>query len=407
MKVIKRTLPYKPKGIQWDFFNLDTRFIIGVIGRQWGKSMIVMLKSFMRSSKEQGIYWWIEPTIAQAKIHMKRFRKYFKHSIIRVNLSDREIELDNGSTWFFKNGSDPENLEGETLDGVVLDEAAKMKSEVWYGTIRPMLSVKQGWAIFIGKPRGNNYYKAIWRKAENHPDWSRFHSSSDQGPFFSQEEYDEAKRDTPDLIFRQEYKAEFVDSEGVVFRNVGDLIRGELSNPVSGGKYFAGVDLAKTTDYTVIIILNDKRHVVAFERFNNIPYNLQKERIIKICKRYNAQILMDSTGVGDPIYDDLSRSELKVIGYKFDNMSKRRLIESLVLDFESESISFPEIPELIDELQNFEVEQTKSGLIRYSAPEGQHDDCVIALALASFYCIGIRGSLIASQGERDTAKMRY
>lgn len=401
--------PYQPRGIQWELYNLKTRFTIARVGRQWGKSMITMLKNVKERSHAGGIYWWVLPTIPQSKVHMRRMIKYFKPFIKRINRTDREIEFiegDNfGGTWYFKGADDPENLEGETLDGCVMDEAARMAPEVWHQTIRPMLAVKKGWADFIGKPRGNNWYKRLWVNAESHPDWSRFHAKSNSSPFFSEEEYQEAKADTPTHIFAQEYDAEFVDNTGTVIRNIDNVTRGELQPPDKSKNYFAGVDLAKTTDYTVICILDQEKNLVAFERMQNIAWTMQKARIKNLCHKYRANVLIDSTGLGDPIFDDLATTGLKISGYKFTNASKRVLIENLILTFEHELISIPNIPVMINELKNFEITTTRTGLITYSAPPGLHDDCVTALALANYYCIGMTGPLIETGGSRMTADM--
>jgi hypothetical protein len=117
---------------------------------------------------------------------------------------------------------------------------------------------------------------------------------------------------------------------------------------------------------------------------------VQKERIVAACNKYDAYALIDSTGLGDPILDDLMPN-MRVNGYKFTNISKRQLIEALIVSVERGEISFPEIPELINELSIFAFEQGETGTIRYNAPEGMHDDIVISLALANWACSRGRG----------------
>jgi len=403
--VTKHKPPYLPEGKQKELYDIDTRFVIACVGRQWGKGFVTMLKVIKRSQKG-GVYWWVEPIIPQAKVHFRRMLKHFKHIIAKVNRSELSVQLVTGTVWYFKGCEKPENLDGETLDGLVLDEAAKAHEDVWFQTLLPMLAVKKGFAYLIGKPRGNNYFKRLFKKAElkENKDWTAYHTISKTSPFFSLEEWDRAKEDTPELIFRQEYLAEFIDDAGTVFRDISKSVKGKLGPYYNGLKYFAGIDLARTVDYTVICILNSRCELVAFERFNNIAWSLQKERIIKLCKAYDAQCLVDSTGIGDPIFDDLAMAGLKISGYKFTNQSKRALIENLVLTFERGDIILADIPVLIDELNNFEVEQTTSGLIRYNAADGQHDDTVIALALANYFCVSIKGGWITTIGERETAK---
>lgn len=397
------TVPYTPQGVQKEYYKSNTRYTICRIGRQWGKSMIAMLRGVKRSILQTGIYWWVEPTIPQSKVHMRRMAQQYSKFIKPngYNKSDRSIELINGSVWYFKGADDPENLEGETLDGLVLDEAAKYPEEVWFQTLKPMLAVKQGWVDFIGKPRGNNYFKRLWNSAETDNDWTRIHYASNTSPFFSQTEYDEARANTPLDIFRQEYDAEFVDYSGTVFRNLEYYpYWGELEPANPGKKYYAGIDLARTHDFTVIVILDHRKKICAFERFNNIPWSLQKEKIKKICSDYNANVVIDSTGLGDPIFDDLAMAGMKISGYKFTNQTKRVLIEQLIMDLENEELTMVRIPELINEMNNFEKEETSSGLIRYHGSQGVHDDGVIALSLANYNCIKKIGSTVESEGNR-------
>ena len=186
----------------------------------------------------------------------------------------------------------------------------------------------------------------------------------------------------PSDTFRQEFLAEFLDDSGAVFRRIRDAVKGDFEDPDHENKrYVLGVDLGKHVDYTVLTVLDQFGHLCYLDRFNQIDWKFQKERIIATAKRWNAQVLIDSSGLGDPIYDDLSNI-IRVKGYKFTNESKRKLISNLSIALEQGKITFPDHRELISELEMFGYEITQHGNIRYGAPEGFHDDIVIALALA-------------------------
>lgn len=395
--------PYHPKGVQIEFCDVRTRFTIARIGRQWGKSYIAMHRLFTRAihGPQDGVYWWVEPTISQSKVHMLRALRYYASWRKDNQLTDRTITLHNNAVIYFKGAENREALEGDTLAGCVLDEAAKLDSEVWTGTVRPMLAVKQGWADIIGKPRGNNWFKQLWTRAQNDKDWSTFHYASHTSPFFSMEEYEAARLDTPSQIFSQEYDAEFIDSAGTVFRNVEASIRSKLEPPVSTSRYFAGIDLARAVDFTVILIMDHQKRVVDIDRFNNIPWSEQKRRIIAKVAEYNATVLIDSTGIGDPVFDDLAMTGMKISGLKFTNASKRTIIEDLIVTLENGDLDLIDDPVLIDELNNFEVEVGHTGFVRYAAGSG-HDDTVIALALANYISVKIVSNMFESAAERHT-----
>ena len=176
---------------------------------------------------------------------------------------------------------------------------------------------------------------------------------------------------------------EFLDDATGVFRNVDRCIGSQRSGYIPGKTYFLGVDLAKHVDFTVMTILDGDGNQVYWNRINQFDWPYQKQLIAEIAKSYGAKVLIDSTGIGDPIFDDLRRAGLDITGYKFTSESKRQLVEALMLSLEQEKIRLLSEPIQINEMKMFGYEITASG-IKYNAPEGKHDDCVFALALANW-----------------------
>jgi phage FluMu gp28-like protein len=149
----------------------------------------------------------------------------------------------------------------------------------------------------------------------------------------------------------------------------------------------AGVDLARKRDYTVITVMDkSNRHVVAFERFGNLDWDTQYHRIIKACKTYNnATAILDGTGLGDPVITAIAGGGVRVIPYILGgSKAKKELIDKLRINIENGTISFPHIPVLRAELEAYEYSTTESGVVKFSAPTGKHDDTVISLALATW-----------------------
>jgi hypothetical protein len=187
----------------------------------------------------------------------------------------------------------------------------------------------------------------------------------------------------PDRAFRQEYLAEFLEDTGGVFRNVRRLIRGTLRDPRPGERFFIGVDLAKYMDFTVITVLDERGDLVYFDRFNQIDWNLQKDRIRYISKRYPERSCWTAR-VWRSHLRRLRRDGLNVEGFRFTASSKEQLINNLSMLIEQGKLHYEDIPELINELEIFEYQITPSRNLKMSAPEGYHDDCVISLALAAW-----------------------
>ena len=244
----------------------------------------------------------------------------------------------------------------------------------------------KGWALFIGTPYGkqswfNELYLHGLSKDEEWADWESFNSPSSENPYLDKNEIRGMKKQMSEDAFRQEFEAEFLEDAGKVFRKIGECVMGDYAEPEFGKKYVMGVDLAKHEDYTVISVLNHAGHLVFWDRFNKLDYTFQKRRIVSTARRYGAQVLIDATGVGDPIYDDL-RHLIRIVPYRFTNQSKQELIMNLSLGFDKGVITFPENTELLTELEKFGYQISPNGNVIYAATAGFHDDCVISLALA-------------------------
>jgi hypothetical protein len=192
----------------------------------------------------------------------------------------------------------------------------------------------------------------------------------------------------PARVFDQEYGAVFTSGEGAVFAYVRDLATGEWHEPRAGERYVAGLDLARVSDYTVLTIMDRERRVVYFDRFSRLDWAVQVNRVKAACDRYGRpRLLLDATGIGDPIFESFRRAGCRVEAYTLTQRSKAALIDNLSLMLEQRMIELPRpelCPELVSELESYSYSVTDSGNVRTSAPGGQHDDAVISLALAAW-----------------------
>ena len=189
----------------------------------------------------------------------------------------------------------------------------------------------------------------------------------------SSNEIDDAKSDLPEAAFSQEYMAEFNDNAANPFglNYIQQCIYPMSNEPVT----CFGIDLAKSSDFTVIIGLDRFCSVCYFERFQ-MDWKQTTQRIMDLPDKPMA---IDSTGVGDPIAENVSAYK-DVEMFKFNQNSKQQLMEGLAMKIQKREIMFPE-GMIKDELENFEFQYGRTG-VKYAAPSGLHDDCVCALALA-------------------------
>ena len=176
-------------------------------------------------------------------------------------------------------------------------------------------------------------------------------------------------------MFDELYLAEPADDKSNPFGI--DSIRACYKRTTNAQVVAYGIDLAKYTDYTVIVGLDASNCVAYCERFQ-ADWGQTQQRIIQLVQ--NTPAFIDSTGVGDPVVEQIQRACSRAQGFKFTSQSKQQLIEGLVLAVQRTEIRFPEDP-IGYEMESFEYEYTRTG-VRYSAPSGLHDDCVCSLALA-------------------------
>jgi hypothetical protein len=210
------------------------------------------------------------------------------------------------------------------------------------------------------------------KQGEN--DWQSFKFSTYDNPHINPREIDEARIQLPEVVFEQEYMANPSENSANPF---GNAFIKRCVKPISAQPIVCyGIDLAKSVDYTVIIGLDKDGNVAYFDRFQ-MDWHNTKETIKRLPP---APIVVDSTGVGDPILEDLLREGVNIEGLKFTSQSKQQLMEGLASAIQQGRIGFPE-GVIVDELDVFEYQFTSHG-VRYSAPSGFHDDTVMALALA-------------------------
>ena len=397
MTKIKRLKLYRPHPGQRALHESDARFRVVSCGRRWGKTLAATAEMIRRAWEKPGsLSFWVAPVLRQSTIAFDLVRRGMpREAVADIHKVDRRVGLSNGSVIEFKSAEIPENLRGFGIDFLVVDEAAFLAKDLWEEVLRPALSDRRGKALFIGTPKGKNWFFHLFCRGmdEKEPGWQSFSFPTANNPYIRADEIEDARRTLPEAVFAQEYLARFIDEGAGVFTGVNDIIRARLADPAPGEHYTAGLDIGRHRDFTVLTIVDGSGAVVYFDRFSGITWTAMKQRVISAVRRYNrAVVWVDSTGVGDPILEDLMRMGAACRGFRFTNESKAALIENLILSIDEKRISIPPIQELVDELMIFEVRNLPGGGIAYGAPAGFHDDCVISLGLAVWGIRGIRVS---------------
>jgi len=366
---------------QQAILDSPARYTITAASTKTGKTashIIWLFEQALNLNNNQSV-WWVAPVYQQAEIAFRRMKA-------QVNIKDFFISNESklvlttpmGSRIEFKSAEKPDNLYGEDVYAAVFDEASRSREDSWFA-LRSTLTATQGKCKLIGNVKGkkNWFYKLGERAKSGDPNMEYFkitaYDAAKEG-ILKVEEIEQAKRDLPDYIFRELYLAEPSEDNSNPFghANIDNCIR-----PINGVPTCYGIDLAKYTDWTVIIGLNQEGNVAYFDRF-------QKDwsQTLATIKQTigNTPAFIDSTGVGDPIVEQLQREHPRVKGFKFTSQSKQQLMEGLVMAVQGGNIGFPD-GAIADEMRNFEFNYSRTG-VKYEAPQGLHDDCVMSLALA-------------------------
>lgn len=363
------------------FFN-DSRVAICEASTKAGKTVacIVWIAEQAMAGKSGNNYFWVAPIYPQAKIAFRRLKRALPSEIYTANESELTIRLANGTTIWFKSADKPDGLYGEDVYAAVVDEASRCKEEAWHA-VRSTLTATRGPVRIIGNVKGRkNWAYQLARRAEAGEPGLAYAKITARDAIaagvLAHEEVEDARSVLPAAVFRELYEAEPSDDGGNPFGLAAIRARiGPLSTlPVARW----GVDLAKALDWTVAIGLDAEGAVCAFERWQG-PWDLTTAKLAALLADTSA--LVDSTGVGDPILERLqTQPGSNIAGYQFTAPSKQRLMEGLAVAIQQGELTYPDGP-IVQELECYEYEYTRTG-VRYSAPEGLHDDCVCALALA-------------------------
>jgi len=388
---VRELIKFNPHLKQLEVINNKDRFVTLCWGRRTGKTMLASYFALIELLKPNKNIWIVAPsydlTTRCWDYLIPWIDTYFK-DLFKVNNSAREINSKHNSRLELKSAENPHSLIGIGLDLLIIDEAARIPEKIYTQNLRPTLSDKNGRVLFISTPFGLNWFYQTYNKGvAGNTGYYSSHASTSDNPLIASAEIEEAKLNIPENIFKQEYLAQFVEGAGTVFRNIDKIIFNDcLKDPEQGHTYLMGVDLAKHSDYTVLTIIDRYDwHVVFWERFKDLDWRMQKLKIAHLSLKYNnALCRIDSSGVGDPIVEELISDGVPIDPYKFTSVSKRELIENLMIKIEQQEIAIPKISVLLDELKSFSYYISEQGNLRYSAPSGQHDDCVISLALAVF-----------------------
>jgi phage terminase large subunit-like protein len=366
------------------------RFNVLCAGRRWGKTTLGLSRLILSALQGESVAW-CSPSYRMLTEVWRDARRIASSVVVRTDSQQHRLELVTGGVVEMWSLDQPDVARGRKYRTVVIDEAAMVRhlEEAWNAVLRPTLVDLQGGAWFLSTPKGLNFFKRLFDRGADpgYPDWAAWQMPTLSNPYIPPDEVEDSKRTLPERTFQQEFNAVFLESEGQVFRKVLEAATATPQDrAVDGHRYTVGCDWGRAHDFSCFVVVDcTTRKVVALARSNQVDYQIQLGRLQALAGRFKPDaIYAEQNAMGEPLVEQLQRMSLPVYPFQTTNASKMAVIDALALALEREELRLLKDEVLLNELLAFQAERLPSGLIRYTAPEGLHDDCVIGLALAYY-----------------------
>ena len=369
--------------------------------RQCGKSFVAsLILIYFSLNKKDTISMIVEPTLNQSRRIFKDIVKMLDGSGIIKNANQSLLSIDfiNGSEIIFKSAEQYDAIRGYSVSGIlIVDEGAFIRDDV-YEILFPVRDAHNSPMLIISTPLfcDGYFYRLFTSTNSKSYDWCDYDTSM----FLSDEKLEQYRNTLSDLKFRSEYLGQFITDGGYVFKNIAKCVLSD--SDITGKPVVCGIDWAvgNDGDDTVLSLLDANANAVEFVRLNNMS---PVEQISTIVNKLNTmpslkKVVVEQNSIGNVYLDMLKHKYIRhsiVTKFNTTNESKRRIIEQLATAFQNESVHIPNDRELINQLQHYAVEKTKTGYT-YNG-QGAHDDYVMSLSMAydaltakSNYCVSFK-----------------
>lgn len=382
-KKINLNLPEYHPG-QQSIVDSLSRFSVICTGRQWGKTTLMVRLAVEAMLKGKKVGLWLPDFQTYLEPYWERLMEVLpKELITKASTQQHVIRLLNKGSLHIFTCEKKRAGQGHTLDLALIDEAATIKTivEMWNKTIEPTIRIRRGKAIFTSTPDGRDGFWQLSERRHTDDEWSLHHARTIDTPYLEDDERQKILAlPRNNAAVRQEYWAEFIEEGGSVYpvQIVWEPNDIDYTQAVR-----IGIDLAKMSDYTVISIWDDQNRQLELHRWNQQSWESIVDKIVYILSKWrNADVIIDGTGVGNPVCDQIEEKmpHLTFDRFIFTQTSRNRILEGLALYMDDQACQW-----LDDDIQKSELEGFRRLMrngrvcLESSAP---HDDTVMAAAMA-------------------------
>ena len=419
-------IPYTPRPLWRDTIHpalTRHRFAVLVCHRRFGKTVGTvneMLKKAILNERKAPVYAYVAPYRNQAKRVAWEYLKYYTNPIPNrtVNESELYVELPTrhsgspGARLYIIGADHPDALRGIYLDGVILDEYADIKPELWGGVIRPALADREGWAVFIGTPKGQNQFYEMYQHAEKSAGWYSCIYRADETDVIPTDELADMKAQMTDMEIRQELLCDFTASASDVVIPI-DLVsaaaeRELTERDVEGQPVILGVDVARFGDDRTVLCVRQGLWTRDVRTFTGLSTMEVANRVIDCINQYRTQaVFIDAGAMGAGVIDRLRQLQYQVSEVNFGEAALstdryaniRAEMYFKCRDWLTSGGALPKNAELKTELSTVEYKFNPSGRIVLEPKEklkertGKSPDLADALVLTFARPVYMQGSV--------------
>lgn len=355
-------------------------------------------------------YWWLAPTYNQVRVGFRYIVMILRTAGVMagepVHSPFPRVKLVNGSSIEFRSWEREQNLMGDPIAGGVVDEAGLLTPSA-QAAISSRRSSTMGPLHYIGNPgivsgpfrrlcslgeQAGADPQSEWRGIYSLHRWTwrdKYEALKLEDPAKAElylQFIEQERASLPEFEFRRLYEAVWVEDEAAIFRNIDACTKGApLHEPATDDTYTIGVDVGQRVDYLVAIGIGRKSGRADFmERFRGVPAPQQADRLEGLLKEFPGQAWIETNGPGLPLFQEMQKRGAPVQAFETTGKSKPEIITHLASELEHERLPLADMPPLQHELRMFRYHRLPSGTYRYEAPAGEHDDTVMALAIAAW-----------------------
>ena len=321
-------LGYRPHRFQQEIHDRATRFCVVVAHRRFGKTVLsiaTIMHAALTDTTGSGRFGYLAPFLKQAKSVAWDYLKRFAAQVpgVKVNETDLSIDLPNGSRVRLYGGDNPDAIRGQYFSGIVVDEMADLKADVWGAIVRPALADRRGWALFIGTPKGINMFSELYGYAASgtDPEWSAMLYPVSDTKLIDEAELASARASMSEAQARSEWECDFSAAADDVLIPI-DLVTRSVAKVVQehelhGLARIVGVDVARFGADRSVIQRRWGLYALEPMVFQGIDNMDLASRVAQVIVDWQPDAVFIDAGRGEGVIDRLRQLRFSVIEVNF------------------------------------------------------------------------------------------